>query len=91
MGLGRLLWWLSEGDTMGRNYVSFDRKAAEARVRAERKRRERDRQKLKKLPSGINWWPSNAKPPVLDRLAKNSRRQNNVNGGRPQLRRGSGH
>jgi len=30
---------------MGRNYVSFDRKAAEARVRAERKRRERDRLK----------------------------------------------
>jgi hypothetical protein len=30
---------------MGRNYVSFDRKAAEARVRAEQKRRERDRQK----------------------------------------------
>ena len=43
--LGRLLWWLSEGDTMGRNYVSFDRKAAEARVRTERKRRERDRLK----------------------------------------------
>jgi hypothetical protein len=43
--LGRLLWWLSEGDTMGRNYVSFDRKAAEGRVRAERKRRERDRLK----------------------------------------------
>lgn len=30
---------------MGRNYVSFDRKAAEARVRAEQKRRERDRLK----------------------------------------------
>ena len=30
---------------MGRNYVSFDRKAAEGRVRAERKRRERDRLK----------------------------------------------
>src|SRR5215469_11564100 len=30
---------------MGRNYVSFDPKAAEARVRAERKRRERDRLK----------------------------------------------
>ena len=30
---------------MGRNYVSFDRKAAEARVRAERKWRERDRLK----------------------------------------------
>jgi len=43
--LGRLLWRLSEGDTMGRNYVSFDRNAAEARVRAERKRRERDRLK----------------------------------------------
>jgi hypothetical protein len=43
--LGRLLWWQNEGDTMGRNYVSFDRKAAEARVRAERKWRERDRLK----------------------------------------------
>ena len=30
---------------MGRNYVSFDRKAAETRVRAEQKRRERDRLK----------------------------------------------
>ena len=30
---------------MGRNYVSFDRKAAEGRVRTERKRRERDRLK----------------------------------------------
>jgi hypothetical protein len=30
---------------MGRNYVSFDRKAAEARVRAEQKRRERERLK----------------------------------------------
>ena len=30
---------------MGRNYVSFDRKTAEARVRAEQKRRERDRLK----------------------------------------------
>jgi hypothetical protein len=30
---------------MGRNYLSFDRKAAEARVRAEQKRRERDRLK----------------------------------------------
>jgi hypothetical protein len=39
----RLFWWLSEGDTMGRNYVSFDHKAAEGRVRAEQKRRERDR------------------------------------------------
>jgi hypothetical protein len=43
--LGRLLWWLSEGHTTGRNYVSFDRKAAEARVRTEQKRRERDRLK----------------------------------------------
>ena len=32
---------------MGRNYVSFDRKAAEARVRAEQRRRERDRLKTK--------------------------------------------
>src|SRR5262249_2875632 len=45
VGLGRPLWWLSEGDTMGRNYVSFDRKAAQARMRAEQKRRERDRLK----------------------------------------------
>lgn len=30
---------------MGRNYLSFDRKAAEARVRAEQKRRERERLK----------------------------------------------
>jgi hypothetical protein len=30
---------------MGRNYVSFDRKAAQARMRAEQKRRERDRLK----------------------------------------------
>ena len=30
---------------MGRNYISFDRKAAEARVRTEQRRRERDRLK----------------------------------------------
>jgi hypothetical protein len=30
--LGRLLWWQNEGDTMGRNYVSFDRNLVATRM-----------------------------------------------------------
>jgi hypothetical protein len=76
---------------MGRNYVSFDRKAAEARVRVEQKRRERDR--LKTEEAAI--WDQLVAEQLEAARSRSARQEkpkrNNASGGCPQLRRGSEH
>jgi hypothetical protein len=87
--LGRRLWWLSEGNTMGRNYISFDRKAAEARVRTEQRRRERDR--LKTEEAAI-WDELVAEQLEVARSRSARQKQPKTKQlDRPQLRRGSRH